>query len=217
MHSLERFWTGRRWAAALVVMLALVLTACGRDETPSPTPLPTTEQAPAAETPPASTTPEATPEPAATPTEAPTGEAAPSAFESPLQAESPLAAPESPLPTPVSITDPEMGAFVGRIVSTNLPGNPPLAGSGVRLGNVIWNEDHTDGTFVIEGSKSPGADIAADGTFAFLDLPPGEYVMVVGDLLGKHEVIVDADGKAKIFVAEAGEVTDLGTIGVKLE
>ena len=230
MQTQDRLWAGRRWVgrygpgmrwtAVVLVVLALILAACGRRETPTPAPSPTTEQAPAAETP-AGETPDETPveggeDQVGEAEAAEAEEATPSAFESPLQAESPLAAPESPLPTPVSVSSQDLGVFVGQVFSNNLPGNPPLAGQGVRLGPVFWNDDESDGTFVIDGAHSPGAYIADDGTFVIADLPPGDYVLVVGDLMGHNEVVKTEDGKAKVFTAEAGKLTDLGVIRVDL-
>jgi hypothetical protein len=208
MHGFVRLWIG-------IGLLVLLLAGCGRSAAPAEEAVtPTVEAA----------TPTDAPAAAATATE-PAAAAEPAAestvtslqAESPLAApESPLAAPESPLPTPVAVTAKDTGVFIGKVVSKKLPGNPPMADTIVRLGNIFWNEDHTDGNFVIDGANSPGAYTAQDGTFVIANLPPGEYMVVVGDLIGINEVIKTPEGPTKVFTAEAGKLTNLGTLEVNL-
>jgi hypothetical protein len=157
-------------------------------------------------------------------------------FESPLEApfESPIEAPfESPLllPLPEAVypevaPDAETGVLMGRIVSIH--GQQPrlMPGASVRLGTIYWNPSDTDnasstptaqedGVFVIEGGSSPGALTDDAGIFVIKDLPSGEYVMAVGDLIGIHEFIIAENGEdAEVFKVEVGAVLNVGTIEV---
>jgi hypothetical protein len=80
---------------------------------------------------------------------------------------------------------------------------------------VFWNEDHSDGAFVLEGATSPSAVTDEQGRFAFANIAPGDYVAVVGDVLGYHEIISESGGKATIFTAETGKIVNIGTLTVK--
>lgn len=179
----------------------LFMAACGGDDEPTVTP----EPPPTATTAPATATPQPTVAPAAQPA-------------SPLQSESPLSAPAS---SDVQSADgaPAAGAAVltGKIQSNAYTPARFMDHTSVRLAVVIWNEDHTDGNFVLDGGGSPGDYTDPDGTFTFQNLAPNDYVMVVGDIIGYHEVIMSDDGKPKIFTVAPGSNTDVGVIEVSLQ
>lgn len=113
--------------------------------------------------------------------------------------------------------EPETSGIGGNIKTAKTNGAPlPLADTPVRLAKVFWNEDHSEGAFVIEGGHSPSTISSENGVFTFVNIAPGDYVIVVGDVLGVHEVVADAGGKAKIFSAEVGKVNDVGEIIVSI-
>lgn len=198
-------WSSAIRSAGLLLLVALLAACGGREE---PTPIPAAATAEAA---PAQVTPEGVV------TQAPT------IPESPLQAESPLVsplalpevAPVSPLPTPPEVAA-EEGAVVGRVLSLIQPGNPPLYDTTVKVGMIQWREDGSDGDFAIDGARGPSAVTQQDGTFVINNLLPGDYVAVIGDLIGRHEVLVTPEGKAQVFTVVAGEVTDMGNLFVNL-
>lgn len=113
--------------------------------------------------------------------------------------------------------EPEKAALVGQVV-TNASGEPVLLpDTVVRLAKVFWNEDNTDGAFVLEGGSSP-SDITNElGVFSHVNIEPGDYVVVVGEVIGIHEIISNPDGSAKIFTAKEGQITDTGIIRVSIE
>ena len=108
-------------------------------------------------------------------------------------------------------------AIVGQVVTT-ASGEPVLLpNTVVRLAKVFWNEDNTDGAFVLEGARSPSDITDEKGVFVHADLEPADYVVVVGEAIGIHEIIANPDGSARIFTVEEGEVKYVGIIRVNLE
>lgn len=106
------------------------------------------------------------------------------------------------------------GAMVGQVISNQT--GKPLADTVVRLAKVFWNEDHSEGAYVLEGATSPGDDTDEMGIFVFEDLKPAEYVIVVGDIMGDYEIISEPDGKAKIYTVEEGAVLQIDPLNVNL-
>lgn len=130
---------------------------------------------------------------------------------------------ESPLATPAaasvdSTPTPQLapGTVSGSIVRLQGAAASPIPGIGVRLGRVFWNADKTDGAFVFEGATSPSTVTSADGSFAFTDVAPGDYVILVGDLLADHRIMAEDSGKAKIYSVAEGQPLDVGQLEVDL-
>lgn len=105
-------------------------------------------------------------------------------------------------------------ALVGQVFSIYT--KMPLPNTIVRLAKVFWNEDHSDGTYILEGATSPGYITDEFGVFLFEDLEPADYVVVIGDIVGYHVIIKEPDGKAKVYTLKPGEVLNLGVIDVEL-
>lgn len=94
--------------------------------------------------------------------------------------------------------------------------NKPVENEVVRLALVIWNDDHTEAGFVIDGANSPSSLTTEKGEFNFLDISPGEYVLVIRNVDDNPIVIPTEDNNnvAKIFVLNANEVIELGVITI---
>ncbi len=111
---------------------------------------------------------------------------------------------------------PSKTAIVGKVM-TNASGKTlPLTKTVVRLAIVFWNEDKSEGAFVLEGGSSPSAISNEKGEFAFTNLDPKDYVVVVGDMMGDNVIIAEPDGKAKIFTPESDKTLDIGVLEVSL-
>lgn len=117
---------------------------------------------------------------------------------------------------PKIILTPTKAALIGKVYTTYASKTQPLAGTVVRLAKVFWNNDKTDGAYVLEGGTSPSAITNQNGEFAFVNINPADYVIVVGDAEGDNEVIVETNGKAKIYIVESDKILDVGTLEVKL-
>jgi hypothetical protein len=112
---------------------------------------------------------------------------------------------------------PTKAALTGHVITTYDGKTQPLNNTVVRLAKVFWNNDKSDGAFVVEGGTSPSVITNLNGDFAFTNIDPADYVVVVGDLEGENEIIPDTNGKAKIFTVEADKILDIGTLKVKLQ
>lgn len=116
------------------------------------------------------------------------------------------------------VARPESGkaTVVGRIMA--LGSGDPLANTTVRLAEVYRKEEgKEEGAFVLDGAFSPGAITDDEGYFVMENIEPMEYVLVVGDVMGVHEIIPLPSGKPRVWEAKSGEVNDFGVINVNLK
>ncbi len=111
---------------------------------------------------------------------------------------------------------PSKSAMIGRVETTYTGKRTPLGKTVVRLARVFWNEDKSDGAFVLEGATSPSNISTEDGFFVFSNIDPADYVIVVGEVIGYNEIIKEPDGKAKVYTIQAGQTLDVGTLVVAL-
>jgi hypothetical protein len=111
---------------------------------------------------------------------------------------------------------PTKAALSGKVYTSYSGSLQPLKGTVVRLAKVFWNNDKTDGAFVLEGGSSPSTITNQKGEFVFGNIDPADYVVVVGDAEGDNEIIAETNGKAKIYKVEADKILDVGTLKVKL-
>lgn len=109
---------------------------------------------------------------------------------------------------------PNKSAVVGQIISST--DNKPLANTSIRLCQVFWDAEHKNATFVLEGATSPGAITLDDGTFIINDVTPREYVILIGDVTEKYDIIKENPDTAKIFNLSQGQVVDLGVLEANL-
>lgn len=109
---------------------------------------------------------------------------------------------------------PDKSAVVGLIISGT--DNKPLANTPIRLCQVFWDAEHKNATFVLEGATSPGAITKDDGTFIINDVTPREYVILIGDVTERYDIIKENPDTAKIFYLSQGQVVDLGVLEVNL-
>ena len=111
---------------------------------------------------------------------------------------------------------PTKAAIIGQAVSTLVDPPIPLGQTIVRLAQVFWNDDHTDGAYVLEGASSPSTVSDNNGFFAFANILPGDYVVVVGNVNAQYEIISQADGKPVIYTVAADSTLDVGTLAAAL-
>jgi hypothetical protein len=126
-------------------------------------------------------------------------------------------------PTTVTPTDsatepqqskPEAGkaTLIGKVVS--LRDGLPMANTVVRLAEVFRQGD--EGAFVLDGAYSPGDITDEQGRFAIENVDVKEYVIVVGDVYDKYQIIGEPDNSAKVFQAVEDEILDVGELQVDL-
>ena len=191
----------------IAVIVVLLVAACGGSDDATPTSEPTT----------------------VAPTEAP---AAP---ESPLQPESPLPAssdsasdttammaapaePYSATPPTFPTSEPKTGTVVGRLVSST--SGVPLNREIVRLGEVECPEGveptskRTQCVWTLSNAFSPSTFTDENGFFVFNDVEPRDYVVIIGDMIGKNTKIADDSGPF-MWEAVADEITDIGEFHIE--
>jgi hypothetical protein len=120
-------------------------------------------------------------------------------------------------PIPLDTPDPSLSSMTGQVINKSIRGGEPLANIEVRLANVHWNEDQSEGAFVIDTASSPVTHTNHEGKFYFTNIEPGNYVVVVGDLYGKYVILANDDNSARVFTTARGEVLDVGILDVDIE
>jgi hypothetical protein len=125
---------------------------------------------------------------------------------------------ESSTPAPKGdITlSPKTSAVVGYVQTRVGSELEPLANTTVRLAEVMRFEEGEKAIFVLEGATSPGDITDEDGYFSIVDLKPGEYVIVVGEVIGKNVIMSESNGNAKVYEAEQDSVLNVGILQVDL-
>lgn len=123
--------------------------------------------------------------------------------------------PEAGVKPKVVKPDGDKSTVTGRVVDAD-SGQP--VDTIVRLAQVYRQED-SPGAYVLDEGNSPGTFTDADGYFIIENVPPIEYVIVIGytDVYLGYEVIPTADGKPKVFQFEAGQILDVGEVTVTLD
>lgn len=129
-----------------------------------------------------------------------------------------VASPTSVVPTDSTtepqISTPETGkaTLIGKVVS--LRDGLPMPNTIVRLAEVYRQGD--EGAFVLDGAYSPGDITDEQGSFAIENVDVKEYVIVVGDVYDKYQIIGEPNNAAKVFQAVADEILDVGELQVDL-
>ena len=135
-------------------------------------------------------------------------------------------------PTPIPPT-PTVEAFESPLLPTpTMPPLTPEAGSGGVLGAIVsyppaWaglrlsvylspfystgKED--EGFFILEPSEHPGAQVLAGGLFYVENVPPAQYVIVIGPTPDEALAVQSGD-RPQIFEVLEGEILDVGEIRV---
>jgi len=125
---------------------------------------------------------------------------------SPLAAMSVLPTP-FPLPTPTADT----GVVMGKLTS-----NDPYALIGLilYLGDIVEADDETHVAF-LDRSRAPlGKFDPATGQFAFAEVPPGSYSLIIYEVETTGRVYLGPSGDVYTIEVRAGEVTDLGAVAL---
>jgi hypothetical protein len=108
---------------------------------------------------------------------------------------------------------PDKAALAGKIVVSGVT-QTPLGNAVVRLANVYWNSDKSDGAVVLNGATSPGTTTNEAGEFFFSAIDPGDYAVVVGDVEAKSLTVTKPDGSAHVFTTVPGQILDVGVLEV---
>jgi len=124
----------------------------------------------------------------------------------------------SNFPETLEIPEPraDTGVVIGKVLSIS-EGDKPYLNSGLYLGSYIAPKEGGENAPLLVGispDEDPKAQRARDGSFAFIDVPPGTYGLF---LCTPMSAILMIDAKTDQYVnvdVVAGEVIDLGTLYV---
>lgn len=135
-------------------------------------------------------------------------------FESPLAHTSPLVTPTTSafVPTPIPSPLPDKGAITGQFV--DYVSGEPAVEMVIYLGELspLSTGDSESHVVTMLPSSSPSTTTDKQGHFAFLDVEPGIYAMVMWTPMNSW-VVSDPETKLDILVTvEAGMITDMGEI-----
>lgn len=130
---------------------------------------------------------------------------------SPTSLDSPLTSPV-PTPRPLPTQDATLGSIKGSLFGGSGASRFAARDVVLFLGNIVPGPDGKEGIVSLDRITAPRADVNADGTFTFVNVPPGRYgltaeVDTLSLLLNKP-----ADGTEFIITVEAGKQTDLGEL-----
>ena len=103
------------------------------------------------------------------------------------------------------------GTVTGHIISKET--GQPIYLVGVQLAEVHRGEGGEDGIFILDLAQSPYTETDELGWFALNNIPPGEYVLVVGWVEAEDYYIAqDEAGKPMVWTAVANSVVSVGEI-----
>jgi hypothetical protein len=139
---------------------------------------------------------------------------------SPMALSSPLATPtkpqasplpeESPDPTPLPPPPPSKGAVTGRII--NAATGQRTIGMTVYLGTVKPMGSKDGNIVTMKENASPHTLSDADGYFAFTDIEPDTYALILWTPLNSI-VVPDPDtGREFMVTVQDGQITELGDV-----
>jgi hypothetical protein len=142
----------------------------------------------------------------------------------------PLPTPRSPYPDPSGsgnaapttaansepLVVPTAGAETGVVMGTFLNDPPdgdgvvPLAGRILFLGRVISDASGVEGLVEVDRLTAPNAVLNANGEFAFVDVAPGRYGVMLDTVQGPQLLTDPVTGVSMVVEAVAGQVVDIG-------
>lgn len=116
--------------------------------------------------------------------------------------------------TPTSTLEADKGGVRGRLLSNQT--NEPLGKIGIRLAEVVRQGE--EAAFVLDTAFSPAAVTDENGDFVIMNVPPMEYLIVVGnvEIYQGYEILQDSSGKPYTYQVKSGEILEIGTLGVNL-
>jgi len=105
---------------------------------------------------------------------------------------------------------PEAGKSIlhGKIISQD---DQPQTEITVRLAKVYYGEGE-NGAFVLDEANSPSTISEADGSFLFLNIEPGDYVIFIGKFHTKYKIVSEIDESPIVYEIELGEILEIEPI-----
>lgn len=110
------------------------------------------------------------------------------------------------------IPTPQLGeaVVIGKVYASD---GSSLKSSPIRLAEVYRSENNS-GAFALDEATSPSAMTDENGEFIFLNIVPGEYVIVVGSINTKYMINANEDGTAIVQDIKPDVITEIDPITV---
>lgn len=119
---------------------------------------------------------------------------------------------QPPAETPLAKPQAGKATMIGQVVS--IVDGTPLAETVVRLAEVY--REGGKGAFVLNGAYSPGAITDQHGRFVIENIEAREYVIVVGDVYDRYQIMAEPSGEGRVFKAVEDQIMDVGELQVDL-
>lgn len=116
--------------------------------------------------------------------------------------------------TPPALPEAGKATAYGQVLDVKT--GEPIVDVIVRLADV--HGEGSEGVFLLNFGSSPGTRTDTHGNFIFENIPPGKYVIAIGegDNLNNYDVIEESGGRAKVWEAKADQVHDWGKVRAEL-
>jgi len=119
------------------------------------------------------------------------------------------------VPTPIPMPSAGKGAIIGRFIDFET-GEPPRTVMPVFLGDLSPLSPGDSFVITMLPTTSPHTEVDTQGYFAFPDVEPGTYAMIIWTPMNTW-VISDPETEEVILVTvKADEITDLGEVAIDL-
>ena len=120
-------------------------------------------------------------------------------------------APATPVPgasLPTSTSDPQMGNVQGVLLLNGQPVNNVF----FYLAEIIKDKTGKDIVAGLDRVNSPNTHTNNDGSFAFINMKPGKYGLILDVATNQFLINYPDETKAIVITVEAGKTVDLGTL-----
>lgn len=124
---------------------------------------------------------------------------------------------DSPLSSPFAkpVVTPAQGASAVTGVILSQENGQPLSGISVHLAEVF--RQGNEAAYILNTATSPSTVTDRAGQFAISNIPPREYVIVIGDPSARYAILTEPDGRAKVWSTQPGKILDIGIHRVTLQ
>jgi hypothetical protein len=124
-------------------------------------------------------------------------------------------APPEQLPESLEIPEPagDRGAVTGQLLTPG-PGGNPYIGALYLASTIQSDQEGFPPIVAFSDQTDPVAVQDQTGRFLFSDVPPGTYALVIWNPVASTVIEEPGTNDYMVFEVKAGEVTDLGVIGI---
>jgi hypothetical protein len=124
-------------------------------------------------------------------------------------------APSQPIQTTPEITqttDPQMGIVKGTLQFGTEGDHEPVAGQLLYLGEIIKDSEGEERVASLNRSASPRTYTDPDGSFQFINVPPGRYGLILDTVIEAYLLSDPQTGASFAMTVNSGETLELGDL-----